>query len=191
MTKQTKKSFNDKFAYGALAQRFLQSKENAKYTTGALDILAKEGLGLSDDAKGFIKGAYSSEKGIETAANIYGSNFTEEMSKTKPSELSSWYNPILSDIDEKDKKTINAVFSKQTETFGEIMKKAQFASYKINAPEGMFKDNEVEKAKETLKNYTEFFQVKETLDDYKFESLREKAINATRTEDLKGLAAKL
>lgn len=190
-TKETKKSFNEKFAYGALAQRFLQSEENYKYTTGALDVLAKEGLGLSDDAKGFIKGAYSSQKGIETAANIYATSFADEMGKAKSSELANWYNPILSGIEDKDKKAITDILSKQTETVGEIMKKSQIASYKIKAPEGMFKDEEIEKAKKTLKDYNEFFQVTQALDDYKFESLREKAVNATRDQELTGLVAKL
>ena len=144
---EQKKSFNDKFAYGALAGRFLQNEETAKYATGALDILAKEGLGLSDDAKGFIEGAYSSPKGIETASSIYAGNFAQEMNKAKSSELASWYNPILSGLEDNEKKAINAVLSKQTETVGEIMKKAMNAQYITQAPEGMFKEEEKQRQK--------------------------------------------
>ena len=189
--KETTKSFNDKFAYGILAQRFLRNKETADYATGALDILAKEGLGLSEEAKGFIEGAYSSQEGIETASNIYAGNFANEMGKAKPSELTSWYNPVLSSIEDADKKTILSTLSKQTETVADIEKKYMEAQYKTNAPKGMFKDEEVTKAKDTLKNYNEFFQVKGTLDNFKFESLREKAVNATRDRKLTGLASKL
>lgn len=180
----------EKFKYGALAQRFLESKESSKFVDGALLVLGNE-LGLGDDANGFIEGALASEEGTKKAANIYSSSF-EKGFKTQDASKMDWYNKTLEGLPSEEQDKFKKVFSDQVgKTYEAIIQEFSAAAYKMQAPKGMFTDSDIDSAKKVVEKYQKFLGVKETLDDYIFEGLRGKAVDASRKRNLKDLASKL
>lgn len=179
---------HEKFQYGKLAGKLIQ--ENPNYSRGALDVLAGD-LGISEAAKGFIEGAYSSEKGLEIAANVYTKSFNEEFGKLKTSEAYTWYEPTLGDLDASEKDKLKNAFTKEDIDLNAVQKEYQKAAFTLQAPEGMFDDAAKNAARDTLNKYQEIMALKESFDQYKFESLRERAIKASGKREFKDLASKL
>ncbi len=195
MTSKTQRPTFEKYQYAGLASRLIGSEESARYVPGALEVLAgKGGLNLGEEALGFIRGTQASEKGIETAINVYHAKFEEERGKYNPGDLIQWYDSVLGDLNTEEKETIGRTLGEYKETIGEIKKKVEEFMYKLKAPEGIkdkFTPEELSEAKEALKKYEKVLTVMEILDTYKFEELRPAAVNATRKIELKGLASKL
>lgn len=179
---------HEKFQYGKLAGNLM--KENPAYAKGALDVLAGD-LGLTDAAKGFIEGAYASEDGLKVAANVYTKSFDEEFGKLKTSDAFSWYESTLGDLDASEKDKIKNAFTKEDVDLNTVQKEYQKAAFTLQAPEGMFDDAAKDAARDTLKKYQEIMALKESFDQYKFESLRERAVKASGKREFKDLASKL
>ena len=183
-----------RYQYGALASVLANSKESKRYAPSALEILAgKKGLNLGEEALGFVRGTQASEEGIQTAINVYAQNFKEKRGKYKPVELADWYTPVLSDLDEQERKKVVEYLGKHDENLGSIEKKVAEADYILSedAPEGLFTDKQKSEARETIEKYGKLISILNVLDTYKFESLRPDAVNTTRKKDLKNLASKL
>lgn len=179
---------HEKFQYGKLAGRLLG--ENPSYAKGALDVLAGD-LGISEAAKGFIEGAYSSEKGLEVAATVYTKSFDDEFGKLKTSEAYAWYEPTLEGLDASEKDKLKNAFTKEDLDLNGVEKEYQKAFSTLKAPEGMFDDAAKNAAKDTLRKYQEIMELNKLFDQYKFESLRERAVKASGKREFKDLASKL
>lgn len=195
MTEQKERTLEDftKYQYGALAARLAQSKEG-DYAQSALEVLAgANGLNLGEEALGFVKGAMASKDGINTATNIYNGKFEEKRKAYKPLELAGWYSSVLSDLGEDERKAILMSLGEHDETLESITQKIEEARYIIKAPEksGLVTPEQRVQAVKTIKKYNNVYAVLQTLDKYKFESLRPDAVNATRKSELNGLAKKL
>ncbi|MGA2130070.1 MAG: hypothetical protein ABSG05_00435 [Candidatus Pacearchaeota archaeon] len=193
MAKQTKPDFQ-KYQYGALAGRFLASKESGRYAPGALEVLAgAKGLDLGEEALGFIRGTQASEKGIQTAAGIYTGKFEEKRGEYTPAELANWYGPVLAyaNLEKKDQDKILATLNEHDETLNAIREASEKANYIVDAPDGLFTDEQKDRAKKLVEKYQKVLLVINVLDNYKFESLRSDAVTVTSATDLKGLASKL
>ena len=180
----------EKFKYGELAQRFLGSEESAKFVDGALLVLGKD-LGLGDDAEGFIEGALASEEGTAKAAEIYSTSFNKGFNTQDASKM-DWYNGTLAGLSSEEQDKFKKVFSDQSgKTYQKIQEEFSKAAYTIRAPKGMFSDTDNDGPKKTVEKYQKFLGVKENLDDYVFEGLRGKAVDASRKRNLKDLSSKL
>lgn len=184
----------EEYQYGALANYLAHSEESSRFAPGALEVLAGDkGLKLGEKAEGFVKGTIASDEGVATAINAYAGAFYEERDKYKPSQLTSWYTPVLAGLDKESKDQILGELTKHDETIESIKKKMAKSEYILDkkAPKGFHPDDVVEKAKKTQKKYRGFSLALESLDKYMFENLRVDAVNSTRVRDLKGLASKL
>ncbi len=195
MAKQTQKqeySF-EKYQYGALAARLLASNESSRYAPSALEVLAgSKGLNLGEEALGFIRGTQASEKGIQTAIDVYAGKFEEKRGQYKPVDMVAWYDSVLNDLDKADKAKILATLGKHNETIDSIMKKMAKASHIVQGKEtGANTPEQISEAEATVEKYKNVFTVIHTLDNYKFETLRPEAVNTARKQDLKNLASKL
>jgi hypothetical protein len=179
---------HEKFQYGKLAGKLLS--ENPNYARGSLDVLAGD-LGISDAAKGFIEGAYASEKGLEVAAKVYSKSFDDEFGKLKTSEAYSWYEPTLEGVDASEKDKLKNAFTKEDLDLNSVQKEYQKAAFTLQAPEGMFDDKAKNAAKDTFKKYQEIMALKESFDQYKFEALRDRAVKAAGKREFKDLASRL
>jgi len=183
------------YAHGALAVQLLGSKEGSKYVPGALEVLAgANGLDLGEKALGFIRGTQASQKGIETAANVYGGLFQEKRGAYKPSDLVNWYSPVLDDpdLDQESRDKIKGVLSGSNVKLSTIQEKVAEASHTLDTPESKgLSDEDRDKAKKTLQKYSKIISTLSMLDGYMFEHLRPEAVEAVRRQELKGLAAKL
>jgi hypothetical protein len=182
----------EEYQYGALAARLAGSEENARFAPSALEILAgSKGLNLGEKALGFIRGTQASEDGMKTAINIYGGQFEEKRGEYKPAELTSWYQPLIADLSKEDQDKILAALNEHDETLASIREGYGKATYIIKAPKGLFTDEQKNAAKKVKEKYERVLLVMQTLDSYKFESLRGDAVDSTRKTDLKNLASKL
>ena len=194
--KQDYSSF-ERYMYGALAGRFLQSKENARHTPSALEVLAgAKGLNLGEEAEGFIKGTQASEKGIQTAVGIYAGKFEEKRGEYSPSQLSQFYLPILDGLENGTRETILRHIKEYTEPLKEIIKKYKRAAKIVEESEDddfkdMYTPEQVSEAKKTAEKYGKVLNTLQKLDEYKFETLRPDAVDVTRKSELKNLASKL
>lgn len=184
----------EEYGYGAAAAYLAQSEEGSRFAPGALEVLAGDkGLKLGEKAEGFVKGAIASEKGVETAINAYSGAFFEKRDQYKPSQLTSWYKPVLKGLKKDSKDKFLYELSKHDETIAAMKKKMAEAAYILDkkAPKGAQPQDKIDAAKETQKKYQDIFLVMATLDQYKFEGMRTDAVDATRIRELEGLAAKL
>lgn len=197
--KQTEKeqinySSFEKYQYGALAAQLYASKENKRYASSALEVLAGEkGLNLGEEALGFIRGTQASEKGVETAINVYASKFQEKKGEYTPSQLIGWYEHLLNGLDNKEKEKIVETFKEHDETLKNINKKLQKASHIAEGEdiENLYTKEQISDAKKTIEKYQKLMITLQVLDKYKLESLRPEAVNTARVQDLKGLVSKL
>ena len=184
----------EKYQYAGLAASLAGSKENAQYIPGALEVLAGDkGLGWGEEALGFIRGTQASEKGIETAINVYNQKFQEERGKYKPIDLAKWYGSVLTDLGDTEKTKILTALEKHDETIKDISEKMRKAVYTISdkAPQDMFTPEQKSEAKETIEKYRDVNSIMVTLDNYKFEELRSDAVEATRKGSLENLVKNL
>lgn len=191
--KEAKKSDFERFQYGYLAASLLGKGEDSKYVQGSLELLAgKEGLNLSEDAQGFVQATFASDESIQTATGIYGNQFQDKLKGVSVSEYYSWYNPQLAGLDDADKKRFDSAMDAfKGEKVGEINKKIRLATTKLKAPQGDYSDAEIDEARKTYQKYEKYLAVTQTLDGYKFESLKSNAVDAARKKELKTLASKL
>lgn len=176
------------YQYGALAGILANSNESKRHAPSALEVLAGEkGLNLGEESLGFVRGTQASEEGIATAINVYAKNFKEKRGTYKPVELADWYAPVLSDLDEQERKKVIEYLGKYDENLESIEKKVATAGYILgkDAPEGLFTDKQKSEARETLEKYGKLMSILNVLDTYKFETLRPDAVNTTRGKDLK------
>lgn len=182
--KQEKKNINDfsKYQYGVLAGQFMKDRKTQAYVPGALDMLSSD-LKLGEDAIGFIEGTYSSAQGLQKASEIYSGLFEKKISEYKPSEVLDWYNPVLKGLGDEAKSALIDKFSTDS-TFGEIQGKIEKNSYILQAPGSLFSEKDKVKAKEELEKLEGFNQARGFLDSYMIESLRPKAIEASKKKTL-------
>jgi len=186
----------EKYQYGALAGYLASSDDEStkRFAASALEVLAgPKGFNLGEEAEGFVRGTQASDKGIQTAIGTYAGIFQEKRGEYKPSDLASWYAPVLSGLDDESKGKIDRELSKHDETLKDIEKKLQKSAYILDkkAPKGFHSNDAIESAKATRQKYAGVFTVMSTLDKYMFENLRVDAVDASRIEDLKNLASKL
>ncbi|MCX6749156.1 MAG: hypothetical protein NTW17_00215 [Candidatus Pacearchaeota archaeon] len=182
----------EKYQYGALAGRLASLEDSARFAPSALEILAgSKGLNLGEEALGFIKGTQASEEGIKTAIQTYAGQFEKKRAEYKPAELAEWYAPVLKGLDEAEVTKILATLNEHDETINSIKEGYNRADYILKAPKGLFNEEQLANAKKTKEKYEKTLLVMQTLDNYKFETLRTDAVDETRKADLKGLASKL
>jgi len=179
-----------KYQYGALAGRFFNSEESREFTDGAFFVLAED-LGIEEYGKHFIEGTLESEEGTKKAARGYSKDFENAFNSQKPS-IDGWYSSTLNGLSDDEKATIKNVFLEHKDkSYAQIQKEAQEAMYKTKAPEGMYSKEEISKNRKILEKYEKFIILKGKLDTYKFETLREKAVEMSRLRNLKDLTSKL
>ena len=166
----------NKFKYAGLAIHFLESGEE-KYVLGAMDALTED-LGLSDDAKGFIEGAYSSEQGIQTALQIYGKHYGESFNKLTGNEIAKHYESTLKDFDEQNAKKIKSLLEKQTNNLEKITEESEKLSYAIKY--GGLSEEEKENKLKSLEEFKTYSTLRKELDNYKMEELRSKAVKLSK-----------
>jgi len=192
MAKKTSKPNFERYQYGALAGILGSSEDGARFAPGALEVLAgSKGLNLGEDALGFIRGTQASEDGIKTAIQTYAGQFEEKRGAYKPGELAGWYNPVVADLDSSDRGKIFAVLNDYDEPIEVIKGKYKDAETITKASDRLFTPEQKAKAKKVQEKYGKVLLVMQTLDAYKFETLRGDAVGATRKTELKSLASKL
>ena len=180
-----------RYQYAALAARLASSQESSRFAPGALEVLAgSKGLNLGEESLGFVRGTQASEEGIQKAINVYAKQFEEKRGAYKPSELASWYGSVFSGLDKTEKDKILALLN-YDETIKEIREKLQDALVVSKASDRLFTPEKKAEAKKIIEKYQTVFSLMETLDSYKFESLRGDAVDTERTNTLKDMASKL
>ncbi len=180
----------EQYQHGALAAQLL--REKSPYTANALEVLAGErGLNLGEEAEGFVKGTYASQKGIETATKIYSDKFDEERGTYTPGEAARWYDPVLEGLEPEERASIVGILESKDETIADITKKVGDAAYVLQSPEGMFTEDKLSEARSTIEKYQGVMKVMGDLDQYSIENLRPEATNEARLQNLKGLAAEI
>jgi hypothetical protein len=193
MTDKQKSYDFEQYQYGALAGRLAQSKESARFAPGALEILAgAKGLGLSDEAIKYHKsfGEQSPEQ-IGSAIRAYAGQFEEKRARYKPGELADWYQPVLEGLDQTEKDKIVAYLKTYDESLGQINENLEDASTISEASDRLYTPEKKAEAKRILERYQPLAALLQTLDSYKFESLRLDAVDSERVKKLKDLASKL
>ena len=178
----------NKFAYGALAGKMLNERADDKYVKGSLDALAHS-LDLSEEAKGFIEGAYRSKQGIQTAVEVYSKSFREEMNTATGTDLKNWYaENMFEGLSDTDRLTLETKLTTHgDQTYGDISRQYRLAATKANAPEGDYTPEEVAAAREVAAQYQDFIVVNQELEEFKLESIRSEAINFGRRRALREL----
>jgi hypothetical protein len=183
-----------RYQYGAAAAYLASTEDGGRYAPGALEVLAgAKGLNLGEDAEGFIRGTQASEDGVTTAIAVYASKFEEKRGEYKPSELVDWYGSALGGLESGDRDKIVGALNRHDETIKSIREKYAKAKYMTDkkAPKGLFSNDQIAEAKETIARYKDVMDVMQTLDRYSYESLRPDAVDTTRMQELKNLASKL
>lgn len=192
MTEKEKKPLEfERYLYGGLASRLYSNEDDRFYTGGALEKLAgSDGLNLGEEALGFVRGTNASEEGIKTALNVYKPKYEEGMKKTSISDLVSYYRPFLSELDSAEQKKILSIFDDYKDfTYGKLIDEIEDAEHDLKGSDRKVSPEQKEKARQTIEKYKRPYNVLKLLENTKFESIRYGAVQATTTQQLKGLAS--
>jgi hypothetical protein len=142
------------FAYGGVAGKALAEK-NFPYANISLEKLASD-MGLDDDDRleGFVKGTFSSEKGIQTAASIYGDRYEISRARLTVSNLWKSYDEystkFLGDLKAKAEEEISKF--KDIE-YGEVKDRYNSAVEIVKSKTKNFTEEQKEKAKKQVEEY--------------------------------------
>lgn len=187
-----KKSDFQKYQYAYLAGVLTQKGEE-EYVPGSLELLAgKDGLNLSDDAMGFVRGANASKEGIDTVKGIYSEKYFKALENTTVDQYIKWYGDVLKDIPEEERsKILKVLKEKGSEKIGKIQKEFINAQKIIEDKTDLFTEKHKEDAKNFLQKYQAFLGAYSTLEKYKTEELRSNAVNVSKKNDLSELVSKL
>ncbi|MBT4257832.1 hypothetical protein HOD88_01455 [archaeon] len=194
---QTQETPTTDYKYGMIAAKLASSQDGAKYVTGALDVLAKNGLHLGEEAQGFISGAYASQEGIKTAIGTYAGQFVEQRGKTTPSEFLAQYGGVLKGLEPEEKERIEAVFSDETTTIAKITAKYDEAMGVIQFAEGnpkskLITQEQVVAATKTRDRYAPLVEAMDKVEQFGLhEAGRSAAVEASRKRSMGGLARTL
>jgi hypothetical protein len=187
----------EEYQYSALAARLTSSEEGQTYIPGALEALAgKDGFDLGENAEGFVRGALATEEGIKTALNTYAPEFKKRRDAYTPGDLVTWYDSVLSDLDDEQKEVILRTLNSATETIGEINTKFKKAARVVKDQKdptfkGNYSPEEVSAALKTMRDYEGIMSTMEILDEYKFKELEIVAVENKKRSDLEKLASQL
>jgi len=187
----------EQYQYAGLAASLAESKENSQYVSSALEVLAgTKGLGWGEEALGFIRGTQASPEGIKTATEVYNQKFHEERGKYKPIDLAKWYDSVLTDLGDTEKAKILTALEKHDETIKDIKKKFKIALRVVQSQEDddlkdEYTPGQISEAKDTLEKYNGVLKIMATLDNYKFEELRQDAVKVTKEGSLEDLVKNL
>lgn len=195
MTREYQRPDFEEYAYGALAARLAVSDDEGtrKLVPGALEVLAgSKGLNLGEKALKYHKsfGPQSPEQ-IASAIRAYAEEFEKRRGEYKPAELAGWYQPLIADLDKEDQDKILATLNEHDETLASIRDEYNKATYIYKAPKGLFSPEQKAISKKIMEKYEKALLTMQTLDNYKFETLRGDAVDTIRKTDLKNLASKL
>ena len=189
----------ERYQYAGLAGRLATSEDGARYVPGALETLVgPKGLGVGEDALGVMKAFRTfegddpaSQRRIQEGIVAYAKRFEEKRAKYKPAELAGWYQPLIADLDKEDQDKILAALNEHDETLASIRDEYDKAAYIYKAPKGLFSPEQKAISKKIMEKYENVLLTMQTLDNYKFETLRGDAVDSARKTDLKNLASKL
>ncbi|MBU2616097.1 MAG: hypothetical protein KKC19_03260 [Nanoarchaeota archaeon] len=181
----------EKYQYGALAARFLNQKDEQS-ARSSLELLAgKGGLNLGEEAEGFIRGTQASEKGIQTATEIYSGKFGEAQGGYSPSDLSGWYSDILSDLGGDESARITQYLKDFSESYEGIIAKMVKADHILKGRELEASNPEqITEAEETFKKYGNLTNLVQKLTGYKFDILCKNVTVVNMKNELGELASK-
>lgn len=152
------------FAYGGVAGKALIEKDlNSAHIS--LEKLATD-MGLDDDRlEGFVKGTFSSDKGIETAAAIYANTYEIAREKLTISNLWKHYDEYatkyLGDLKAKADEEIDKFGNNE---FGEIKGKYLAAKEIVKSRTSNFTEEQKEKAEKEVEEYEKVVITLEKLD---------------------------
>ncbi len=181
----------EKYAFADVAARLANNQEDASYVGGAMELLGKN-LDFGADGKEYFK--YVTEKAIEDAINIEYAKFNDKISKAKVSDIYSWRKSGASGATDEQKKLIGAEFAKfSNENYGKFMEKIGAIKLKASGklPQSIVSKEDVEKAKKEYQKYVGFEEAYALLEKYHYESLRTKAIEASKPAAYGNLEQKL
>ncbi|MDP3987454.1 MAG: hypothetical protein Q8P81_04485 [Nanoarchaeota archaeon] len=183
----------EKYQYGALAGLLAGSEETKRYAPSALEILAgSKGLNLGEEAEGFVRGTYASEKGLETAIKIYAGSFMEKKGEYTPSDLAGWYSDVLAGLSDEEAGRITQYLGEYAESLSSINKRVSRANHILEGKNtDANTDEQVREAEKVMEKYGNLLNIISVLDRYKFEKLKPTVIDAARKKDLKNLASQL
>lgn len=192
MAKEEKKpeipSFQ-KYENAYTAARLAGSEEGSMYVPGALENLAgKSGLNFTEDAMKVMKIAGGNEETAGKVISTFYKDFQDNKEKVTVGTFINWYDEALKGIKDADK--IKAKLNKfGGEYIGKIEKDYAKSQTILKDNLGLFTEEQKKSAAETIKKYKEFMDVKNAVENYKFEALRYRAVETTRKNTLEAIAA--
>jgi len=170
-----------RYSYANVAGRLLSNKEDAPFAVGALEKLVSS-FGVDKDIlEGLKAGTFASEKGIQTAIQIYNGKYQKTLGTLSiPEFYSVRYGTLKSILGDEEASKAKSVFEKyKDQTIGGIMKKFRQANTKLEDDTGLFDDKAKEEAEKTLKKLAPIYNLITLLEKRNYEELRNGAMKDT------------
>jgi hypothetical protein len=175
-----------RYAFADVAARMSQSKSDAGYMSGAIDLLGKN-LNFGEDG-GDLYNWFVTEKQTKKLIDIYSEKFDSKLTEASVADVFEWYKPALNGATDEQKALVSAAFGKYAgENYTKLLGKIGTLQYKYKAPEGAITEEERKAVGEELAKYQDFVLARSLLDSYNFEALRFQAVEASKPSAFGGL----
>jgi hypothetical protein len=151
------------FSYGGVAGNSVLQKDLNSASISLEKLVLDMGLD-EDKLEGFLKGTFSSDKGIQIASAVYSDKYESARSNLTISNLWGFYDEYatkyLGDLKEKAEEEINKF---KDEEFGKIKNKYYAAQEIIKSKTSNFSEEQKKKAKEDFEKYDKIVNTLEIL----------------------------
>jgi hypothetical protein len=183
----------NRYQYADVAARLGSNEETAQFMPSALEKLVS-GFGVDKDIlEGLKAGTLASEEGIKAAVGIYSGKYQKALGTLNFSEFYDVrYSTIKSLLGEEKAMEAKATFEKyKDKSIASINKKVEQAKAILKDKTGLFNDEQKAEAKKTKEKLEPLYMLIQTLEQRKFEELRNDATKQAYKESVTELLGKL
>jgi hypothetical protein len=183
----------NRYQYADVAARLGSNEETAQFMPSALEKLVS-GFGIDKDLiEGLKAGTLASEEGIKAAVGIYSGKYQKALGTLNFSEFYDVrYSTIKSLLGEEKAMEAKATFEKyKDKSIASINKKVEQAKAILKDKTGLFNDEQKAEAKKTIEKLGSLYSLISTIEQRKFEELRNDATKQAYKDDLTELLSKL
>lgn len=170
-----------RYAYANVAAQLAKDKEDPNYINGAIALLSKN-LDLGTDGSDLFKG-YINDKATNKLIEIYNKKYQSKLAEATVSDMVSFYEPALKGASDEQMKLIVSEFGKFAgENYAKFMEKLNSLQLKASGklPADIVNKEIKEKAEKDLQKYIGFINAQQTLESLNYETMRYKAVEASK-----------
>jgi hypothetical protein len=183
----------NRYQYADVAARFASKEEDTQFVPSALEKLVS-GFNVDKDIlEGLKQGTFASAEGIKTAVSIYAAKYQKSLGTLNVSEFYDVrFSTLKSLLGEEKAKEAKEIFEKyKGQSVASITKKFEQANAILKDKTGLFDEEKKAEAKKTEEKLKPLYMLIQTLEERRFEELRNDATKSVYRDSVIEYLSKL